>query len=420
MVVDTLNLKTPVPCVQGFFNERLVTYTTQVSPKQISNLLGHDPRSKNWKRLPSDELREVYEFLQRKTVKSRREGISGYIEERFGPDALTIGAFPSISIAFQQATEFHQFGSPVPAGVGTLMVDISPSNVRVLIDGLGRVTGALDLIEEGKGDLLSNFTFPVTLYLPKPGTKDLTWKEMGQLFHDFNFKVQPVARQLAISLDTSDIYISLASRLAESPFIVDHGGVAERAASLGSKSTELVVQTVLVRTVRGACEGRQFQESNLATTDNPNLDRKSFNSVLASIDGFFAGIANRMGTARFTDRQSLHLTSPGWQALGIIHHDLAFKLKMSAAEQAPVLDKIAGIDWGRGNPDWITLGLGHPELDKKTGAAVLDSQGRPKIALSGAGRTSIQKLIDYVRDKAGLSALLGPDDDTAVAAEDNA
>jgi hypothetical protein len=148
MAIDTLNLKTPVPCVQGFFNERLVTYTTQVSPKQIGNLLGHDPRSKHWKRLPSDELRQIYEFLQRKTSKARRDGVAGYIEERIGPDALTLGAFPSISIAFQKAAEFLPYEGGVPSAVGQLMVDISPSNVRVLIDGLGRVTGALDLIEE--------------------------------------------------------------------------------------------------------------------------------------------------------------------------------------------------------------------------------------------------------------------------------
>src|SRR5262249_31412598 len=105
MVIDTLNLKVPVPCVQGFFGPRLVAYSTQIPPKQLVNLLGHDPRSKNWKRLP-DEQRQIYEFLQRKTDKNRREGVTGYIEERFGENSIAIGAFPAISIAFQQPTEF--------------------------------------------------------------------------------------------------------------------------------------------------------------------------------------------------------------------------------------------------------------------------------------------------------------------------
>jgi hypothetical protein len=244
----------------------------------------------------------------------------------------------------------------ISGAVGYLNIDIAPTNFRVLIDGLARVTGALDEGDEGHGDLLDNFMFPVTIYVPRPGTKPFTWKEMGQLFHDFNFRVHPVSKQLAVALDTSDLYIALANKLAECPVFKEHGGVAERRASLGGKSTELVVQTVLVRAVRGACEGRKFQESNLATTDEPNLTQVTFKSILASLDQFFSGIAERMGEERFTDRQSLHLSSPGWQALGVIHHDIAFRLTLDAVERAKVLDKIAGIDWSRFNKDWLTLG----------------------------------------------------------------
>lgn len=272
----------------------------------------------------------------------------------------------------------------------------------MLIDGLARITGALDTADEGHGDLLEAFMFPVTIYVLKPGTQPFNWKETGQLFHDFNFRVHPVSRQLSVALDTSDIYIALANKLAECPVFKDHGGVAERRASLGGKSTELVVQTVLIRAVRGACEGRRFQESNLATTGEPNLTQVTLRSTLASIDQFFSGIAERLGEGRFTDRQSLHLSSPGWQALGVIHHDIAFRLKLDAVERAKILDKIAAIDWSRFNEDWLTLGIGHPEVDKKTGQQVKDDRGRLKMALTGAGRTNTQKLIDYVREKAGI------------------
>lgn len=406
MVVDVLNLKTPVPCIQGAFGTRLVAYTTQVSPNQIMNLLGHDPRSKNWKRLP-DELRQIYEYLQRKTDKNRREGVSAYIEERLGPNSIAIGAFPAISIAFQKPAEFNPYGGLVQTAVGNLMVDISPTNVRVLIDGLARVTGAMDLADDQQEEILDSFLFPVTIYAPAPGTKPLTWQEMGQLFHDFNFRVQPVSKQHAVDLDTSDIYIALANRLAECSFIADHGGVAKRAASLGGKSTDLVIQTVLIRTVRGACEGRKFQESDLASADVPNLNRQTFNVLLSSIDDFFSGIASRMGKERFTDKQSLHLTAPGWQALGVVHHDIAFKLKLDAVERSKVIQRIAEIDWSRFNDDWHKLSIGHAEVDKKTGAPLKDSKGRIKIALTGAGRTTAQKLIDYIREKAGLAGRLG-------------
>ena len=421
MVFDTLNLKTPVPCVQGFFSDRIATYVTQVSPKQIMNLLGHDPRSKYWKRLP-DEHRKIYEYLQRKTSKDRREGVSLYIEERFGPDAITIGGFPALSIAIQNSTEFvsysntnPSFGS-IPGAVGFLNIDISPANFRIMIDGIARATGALDLLEDGHPDLLETFMFPVTIYVPRPGTKPFSWQEMGQLFHDFNFKVHPVSKQLAVALDTSDLYIALANKLAQCRAFSEHGGVAERRASLGGKSTELVVQTVLIRTIRGACEGRRFQESNLATVDDPNLTPMTFKSILSSLDQFFSGIAERMGEKQWTDRQSLHLSSPGWQALGVIHHDIAFKIKLDAIERAGVLDKIAEIDWSRFNEDWLALGIGHPEVDKKSGQQIKDDQGRLKVALTGAGRTNTQKLIDYVRSKSGIASRIASEVDSAEAA----
>lgn len=411
MVIDTLNLEVPVPCIQGHFGKRLVSYTTQVPPRQLLNILGHDPRSQNWKRLP-DDVRGIYEYLQRKTDKNRREGVAGYIEERFGPDSIAIGAFPAISIAFQSPTPFTSYTpsggaqSGPPSAVGFLKVDISPANVRVLVDGLARVTGALDLVDHAQGELLETFSLPLTIYAPAPGTKQLTWREMGQLFHDFNFRVQPVSKQHAIALDTSDLYIALAMRFAECAVIKDNGGVAERSASLGKKSTELVVQTVLVRTIRGACEGRKFQEADLSVAENPNLTTESMKAMLNSINEFFEGIYNRMGKDRFTNRSSLHLSAPGWQALGVIHHDVAFKLKLDAVERVRVLEKIGAIDWSRANPDWLKLGIGHQEVDKKTGQFVLDDNNKPKIALSGAGRTNAQALIDYVREKAGIAGRL--------------
>jgi hypothetical protein len=50
-----------------------------------------------------------------------------------------------------------------------------------------------------------------------------------------------------------------------------------------------------------------------------------------------------------------------------------------------------------------TLGIGHPEVDKKTGQQVRDEKGRLKITLTGAGRTNVEKLVDYMREKAQIS-----------------
>jgi DGQHR domain-containing protein len=402
MAIKKLHIRTPVPAIQGGFGERLVSYSTQISPSDIGNVLGHDPRDKMRKKL-APSLRKIYDFLQRKTSKDRREGIAGYINDRLGPDPLAVGAFPSISIAIQRHAEFTP--SKENENIGTVFFDLSASSVRVLIDGLGRVTGALDVLDMGRNDLVERFTFPVTFYAPAQGTPELTMEEMGQLFHDFNFRVQPVSKQHALPLDQSDIYIALARKLGHEPFIADNGGVAERAASLGKKSTEFVVQTVLVRTVRGACEGRKFQEANLTFAENPNLTRETFPSMLQSISVFFSHLANVMGP-RFTDRSSLLLSASGWQALGVIHHELVVKLKLEQADLTRALDKIAAIDWSRHNEDWLKLGIGHPEVDKSTGKEIHDEAGRPKIALSGAGRTTTQHLINYMIEKAGLATLL--------------
>jgi DGQHR domain-containing protein len=412
MPIDLIYLKTPIPCIQGYYGSRLITYTTQVPPAHIANLLGHDPRSQNWKKLPK-EVGDIYKYLQRPTSKSRRESVAGYIEERFGPDQITVGAFPAISIAFRDPVEFVP--SEGMKGVGQVMLDISPSVVRILIDGLGRVTGMLDLLDEELASLL-NFQLPLTIYAPAPGTPPLSWREMGQLFHDFNFRVQPVPQRLALALDTADPYVQLARELARYRFLADHGGVAERVASLGNKSTQLVVQTVWVRTVRGAAEGRKFQEANLAHIDSPNLSTGNEGELRESIASYFQALADYMGDERWEDRDGLHLTSPGWQALGVVHHDIVYRAKLGPTDRDKVIKRIAEIDWSRSNPDWFALGIGMPEIDKVTGEQVVDNLGRPRIALTGAGRTNTQAILTFVRQKSGLDLLLDPDELAADAA----
>jgi DGQHR domain-containing protein len=398
----TLDLTFDIPAIRGYCGNWLSTYATQIRPSHIQNVLGHDPRSRNWRNL-RPEVREIYEHLQRKTDKSRRDSIADYIEERFSPDANTIGAFGAISIGFVESIRFIE--DETIKGIGKLCIDISQSNFRVMLDGLGRVTGALDLGEENP-DIFNNFVFPVTIFAPSQPMAKLTYDQMGQLFHDMNFKVQPVVKNHAVSLDTSDPYITLANQLALIPVIKDNGGVAKRMASLGKKSSELVVQTVLIRFVRGALEGRPFQESNMATARYPNLTRPNFNSALFGVSEFLTSFANAMGEKfRDKDRESLHLTSPGWQALGVLHHDLRYKLKLSETEIKDHAKLAAAIDWSRFNPDWTPM-LGPPETNKFSGKPVVDAQGRTRVAIAGAGRSNVQHILDYLRLKLNLTEKL--------------
>lgn len=173
---------------------------------------------------------------------------------------------------------------------------------------------------------------------------------------DFNFRVHPVPARIAIALDQSDIYIAFTNALAKVPFISAHGGMEFKAASRGKKSTGIVVQAVLLRTVRGACEGRDFQGSNQASTSSPNLTDATFRREVDSVAGFFSEIALRMGE-RWSKFDSLHLTAPGWQALGVVHHDIHHRgLTSSSNEKTRICDVIAGLDWSRQNREWVDEG----------------------------------------------------------------
>jgi DGQHR domain-containing protein len=384
--VATLNITTPVPSIQGRFGSRLVTYTTQIPALQIKKILGHDPRSRNWKFIP-EETRKIYETIQRVTAKNRRDAVSIYIEQRFGPREA-IGAFPAISIGVTNVMKFVP--SEENSAIGVLHID--EDGQRVVLDGLGRITGALDLADEGPEGkaLVENIVFPVTFYLPSAEQGKLTSAELGQLFSDFNFRVHPVPARINLSLDQSDIYLSLANAIAKEPFIANNGGMEFKAASLGKKSTALVVQQVLFRTVRGACEGRDFQENNLAVPTSANLTDATFAKEHDSIATYFSEIALKMGT-RWTTRDSLHLTSAGWQALGVFHHDLFHRgVAFSVSELNEIYTRIAVLDWSRSNRDWADV-------------AKLGIWAKPKdsdveqLVILGAGRNNTQAILDYLR-----------------------
>ena len=125
-----------------------------------------------------------------------------YIEERFGVDRITVGAFPSVSIGVQNPIEFEEFAG-VP-GAGHMHFDLSQRNRRVALDGLARMSAALELQDRAEDPNLPNdvraelkklvdgFTLPVVFFAPLPGEQPLSLEELQQLFHDFNFKATPV------------------------------------------------------------------------------------------------------------------------------------------------------------------------------------------------------------------------------------
>ncbi len=217
---------------------------------------------------------------------------------------------------------------------------------------------------------------------------------MGQLFHDFNFKVQAVPERVAIALDHSDLYIGLTNKIGRSGVIVGYGGMERKAASLGRKSTAIVVQQNLLRFVRGATEGERFLEAkNNSDLPNPNLTPDNLAIYQDKIEDFLRSFALSMGEAAFKDKDSLHLTSPGWGALGIIFHDLVARLKVPDVEAAA--GKLGSLDWRRSAEMWSDLVR---ERQDKTGATVL--------GLAGGGAQTRRAITRIAREFLGIDKLL--------------
>jgi hypothetical protein len=296
-------------------------------------------------------------------------------------------------VAFLDPVDFNP--SQEGSDVGVVQLPLSKNVMRIRSMVWAGKLGALETEAQSGMKLLNRFTFAVTIFAPKPGGKPLSRDEVAQLFHDFNFRVRPVSRQHAIALDSSDIYISLANRIGEKPPIAPSGGVAKKARSLGSKSTELVTQHNLVRFVRGATEGPKFQTSSADYLSNPNLTRENFPTMLESLTTFLATVAEEMAD-KFTNKDSLHLTALGWQALGVLHYDIVVTLGLTGDARRKAIKALAMVDWSRSNTEFIGL----------IGVEEIGPDGKPRLKPGATRRQDIEALFKYLRDKAGLTALL--------------
>src|SRR5258708_32486449 len=107
-VLNTTQLTVRIAAVQGAYGLRLATYATQVSPRSLEAFLGHDPRSRYWKRL-DPELEAIYSQLQRTTTPDRLRSHRTYIRKRLSRVAVVCGAFPAISVAVTRPLRFQPY-----------------------------------------------------------------------------------------------------------------------------------------------------------------------------------------------------------------------------------------------------------------------------------------------------------------------
>lgn len=400
---------TPVPAIAGKHSDRLMLAQTIAPLGDIRTLLGHDPRSP-WKSAPV-EIREVYEQVQRKTDKERKNKLRSYVLDRMVQTGAWIGGLPAIAIGIQHPQEFKPHDPATPQA-GFLQLNASPTNLKILIDGLGRTSSALDMLDdptipEPTKEELRKLHVAVTIYMPHPGAKPLTIDEMGQLFHDFNVLQATVGKGMAIDLDKSDIYVQLAERLGHHAVLVEHGGVDQRGANSPRKGM-LVTKIALVKAIRAAIEGPGSHVDHY--TDNvsaPKLTGSNISEHEAGFSDYLSIIAKTMGSA-FAAPNSIHLSNPGWIALGLVYFDIFhgnLQVKLTEADRDKFVARIGKIDWSTSNPDFLKF-LGSAAIDKETGLPAKDPvTGGPVLRMFG-GSKAFYNLAGYIRYRIGLVDLL--------------
>lgn len=182
-----------------------------------------------------------------------------------------------------------------------------------------------------------------------------------------------------------------------------------KAASLGKKSAAIVVRQNLLRLVRGATEGERFLEgTGNSEITNPRRNEETLEEFEEGIISFLSNFAESMGDEQFTNRESLHLTAPGWGTLGVLYHDLVVRLHVSDPNAAA--RKLGAIDWMRSAPMWSEI------VRSK-----VDKDGYQMIGLAAGGAQNRRFMTQKLRETLGIDKPLeerGVEADVAGSAAD--
>jgi hypothetical protein len=96
-----------------------------------------------------------------------------------------------------------------------------------------------------------------------------------------------------------------------------------------------------------------------------------------NVNRFLGGMAASMGSVRFGDtKNGVHLSGPGWGALGVVFYDLDAVLGVQDLEEAG--RRLGEIDWQRGATFWSDV------MREK------EVRGKPVITFIGGGYESRQ------------------------------
>ena len=397
-----------IPAIKCSQTTKANTYQTAMRINELVAFLlgGADPRSQNWKNLNSD-VRAMYEKLQRTTSKSRRDSMVKYYKRRMAPGASWIGAVPPLVVGMRMAQPFVVSAPDESDTVGYLKVQTHFDKANVLLDGLGRVTGFLDMIDE-KGesaDWAGEVVLPIMLVTPPDGQAELSHDELGQLFHDMNTLAKPVSQGQAVDLDKSDPYIQVTNRIADLAVIAAQGGVDDRATSISKKGTVWTTKTILLKAVRAASEGPGSHVDHIREEieDAFMQGAKQEGEILARFEDALEVFIDALPNKTVPTEATLLRKPAWWMAFGLLLHDLHRNYggeRLSNDERERLLRRVAAIDWGLGNPEFHFLGSSVE--DKKTGVKPIDDKGREVINQFHGGAKAFYNLAAMIRQKISL------------------
>lgn len=398
------SIKLHIACIRGRSGPHLQSFQAVCPPSQLISLLGHDPRSTKGLPIP---LREAYERYQRRTRTNRSESIQKYITECLSPSSQRVGGFPGLSVGLTEVPTFETLrnmagievspGVDLANNVGVLTLDIGAKHKRMLLDGLGRLDAAMEFVDRGE-DVDEWISFPITIFAPTAEKGHIAFGDLGQLFHDYNYLAARISPTQALELDQASPYAQILEWLKDQPVIRENGGMQVSGASLGKKSTALVVLRSLLGFVTIAAEGEKaLQGAKNERVRNPRTNQGNLGEVQERIAAFLTRFAAAMGE-RFIDPDSIHLTRLGWEGIAMITHEVAVAADLPEEKIQAAAEALAEVDWSRSNRDWFGM-IGIPEQDND-GKPVLDAEGRERVVITGGkGDQGLRKTIAYLRKR---------------------
>jgi DndB-like DNA-sulfur modification-associated protein len=350
----------------------------ELLPKEVSRLVGYDPRTLVMKPRSSKVARGTRDILphnvsaavinlqnnvQRSIDNSRVAQMVQYLHQ-----AVEHGSFADWGAIYLVT-------SSEPEAQGDSKAALDPDGEYFIAEGQHRYCALLDFIREYP-QYAAAFTQGVTISV-MPEAKLSEWA--GQAFHDLNYYSVPVRAGKALSVDTRDPINAVAKELDSHPVVQSAGGVAYERDTLLAGDTRFTSHSVIHRFTKGFLFGR----SGLDKTTDTRLDIEPASK--AGLWEYITLLAGLLPWREANRDEFLTRTSVVLAALSVVGHDL-YHSDLSPEVRALRLDALRAVDWRRTNLSLV---------------GVLGSE-KGGLVQPASSRQAIDSTIRYMRELLGL------------------